>query len=938
MLSTLIIISTSAIAFSNQEIHISRLPSADQSESLNFAEQQVVALVNGQRAYDYDLELEKIALKHYEFRSGGSPGAQEAACWIKERFESFGLQTWLEPFEFTTWNLSSRPSLVIDDDGNPNTTVDQVIMQTFLPTHLSWPTPAEGVFADLVVLPLPEAANESEIGLRPINATAWAVDTTGKIVLTGKEVRWTYKWLSVFNDKLVTEPPAAVIFTCWYDWMAFTPPILYSFEGKVYWNEEVPVGDVDYNEGLWIRNRENTKNVSAYVSINSTIGVGTHYNVVGKIAGYKNPGKCIIISSHYDTVTCCGFCDNGAGTAGVIELAKVLSDAARRGFYKPKYTLLFVTFTSEEFYLVGSANYVREHKSEMPNIVAVINLDCIGSDEFYVTDTNPVGEFDLDQTVSDAARDLGITATLEPPTASDHETFRNPQWVNNRIQSYWDFDANISDATPVESSTMLESWPLFYSDKWDMGTPGWIHTSYDNSTSTATLNWVEVEDLENHIKIAALTAVRVSPNTCIIVPDDYPTIQKAINNASEWDTIFVRNGTYFEHVVVNKTVTLVGENRHTTIIDGNGTGNVVLVIAADNVTITEFTVRNGSNGFYVLGFNQTITGNIIFNNTYHGIDMIGVKNSIIENTLSNNSYGIILDGSSYNVIRRNTVSGSEDGLNLGEDCENNTIVENTLTENAIGINIAESNNTVFHNNFINNTKQVQVDNSSHNCWDDDYPSGGNYWSDYKGVDLYGGPYKNETGSDGMGDSAYLIDENNTDRFPLMNPYSYAHALAVIDVKINKTVLCQGFTAKIYVDISNQGNFTEIFNVTAYADTISIQTKLVTLTSGDYETVTFTWNATGFANGNYSVSAYITPVLGETNIEDNTFVNGKVYVSIAGDVNADRKVDMRDIGICCWAYGSYPTHPRWKPNADINDDGKVDMKDIGYACVHYGQHQ
>jgi len=59
---------------------------------------------------------------------------------------------------------------------------------------------------------------------------------------------------------------------------------------------------------------------------------------------------------------------------------------------------------------------------------------------------------------------------------------------------------------------------------------------------------------------------------------------------------------------------------------------------------------------------------------------------------------------------------------------------------------------------------------SGNVWDDGYPSGGNYWSDYNGTDMLSGPYQNESGSDGIGDAAYAIDTNNIDRYPLMNPW------------------------------------------------------------------------------------------------------------------------------------------------------------------------
>jgi len=479
----------------------------------NFLEQQIVGLVNGSRAYNYDLELENIALSHYAFRSGGSLGANETANWIKEQFESFGIETSLEPFEFTTWDLLSKPSLIIDDDGNQGTTSDQTTIASFQCEHYSWPTPTNGVFAELVILPLPSAANHSEIGKNPIDMTAWdAINTTGKIVLIGKEVRWSSNWFQRFLNKIWEQPPVAVVYTWWYDWMSFTPPQFGSAGGRGYWGFELPAGFVNYEDGLWIRNRENAMNVSAHVTVRSVISTGTTYNVVGKITGYENPEKLVIISSHYDTVMCGGFCDNGAGTAGVIELANVFADAVAKGLYKPSYTLLFVAFTSEELWLVGSINYVKQHKSEMSNIIAVINLDCIGSDELYVTETNPVNGFDLDQTILNAAQDLGIPATLEEPGASDHETFRVPAWANDIYYDYWGLDANISDATPVESSAMLDSYPLLYSDKWSMGTPGWIHTSYDNSTSTETLDWVEVGDLENHIQVAALTIRRVSPN------------------------------------------------------------------------------------------------------------------------------------------------------------------------------------------------------------------------------------------------------------------------------------------------------------------------------------------------------------------------------------------------------------------------------------------
>jgi len=103
-----------------------------------------------------------------------------------------------------------------------------------------------------------------------------------------------------------------------------------------------------------------------------------------------------------------------------------------------------------------------------------------------------------------------------------------------------------------------------------------------------------------------------------------------------------------------------------------------------------------------------------------------------------------------------------------------------------------SNNVFCHNNFINNTYQVYTSNSV-NVWDDGYPSGGNYWSDYTGVDLFSGPYQNKTKSDGIGDAPYIIDVNNTDRYPLMAPFTAFDACTwngtaySVDVVSNSTV-------------------------------------------------------------------------------------------------------------------------------------------------------
>jgi parallel beta-helix repeat protein len=515
-------------------------------------------------------------------------------------------------------------------------------------------------------------------------------------------------------------------------------------------------------------------------------------------------------------------------------------------------------------------------------------------------------------------------------------------------------------------------------------------------------------------------------------PADFPTIQQAISAASPGDTIFVYGGTYYENVVVDKTVSLVGENKSTTIIDAHRIGSVV-VVTANDVGIRGFTTRNSSislsspqPGIGIRGSRAIVTGNIVREN-YYGIflqdsnnnsvidneiysnddlaialsgsdnntlvgnnvssNRLGIhlsysgNNTLIGNVMNSNSwnfgvwggndadfendidmsnlvdgkpiyylkrvsnsvydsstnagafflinstnvtvrdlnlsrniqnaflwktsnsrienltvpstydagialcysdnvtitgsrvtdsyYGVLLESSNSskiidnylnanwwygiflehsrdctiegnvatntinksgievnnshnNTVRRNTASGNINGIIMRIGAANNTVVRNIASYNNFGISVVAdsygnhiinndilnnlygidlgtftsnnvvsgnvissnskygiwlwnaNNNLIFHNNILNNPTQVYNYNSI-NTWDDGYPSGGNYWSDYTSTDFYSGPYQNVTGSDGIGDTSYIIPgrsgtPNNVDYYPLMNPY------------------------------------------------------------------------------------------------------------------------------------------------------------------------
>jgi len=162
-------------------------------------------------------------------------------------------------------------------------------------------------------------------------------------------------------------------------------------------------------------------------------------------------------------------------------------------------------------------------------------------------------------------------------------------------------------------------------------------------------------------------------------------------------------------------------------------------------------------------------------------------------------------------------------------------------------------------------------------------------------------------------------------------------VAVTNVLPSRTVVGQGYSLNINVLAANLGNYTETFYITLYANAIEIQTREITLSRENSATITFTWNTTGFVKGNYTIWAYAWPVPDETSTEDNTFTDGWVLVTIIGDINGDRKVDVKDLVLVIKAYATIPGQPRWNANADVNKDGKVDIKDLVLVIKHFGEY-
>jgi parallel beta-helix repeat protein len=187
-------------------------------------------------------------------------------------------------------------------------------------------------------------------------------------------------------------------------------------------------------------------------------------------------------------------------------------------------------------------------------------------------------------------------------------------------------------------------------------------------------------------------------------PGNYTKIQDAIDDAVDGDTVFVYDDSspYYEYLRVNKSINLIGEDKETTVIDGNEYINAVLVFA-DGVTVSGFTIRNGNIGIRIFSDYNTITDNTILSKEI-GIYPQGYSgNTITGNTISNNEYGIVLIDSNGNTITGNTISNNAYyAIYLGSSSGNN-ITDNTISNNGYyGIFLEySSNNIISDNSFFN---------------------------------------------------------------------------------------------------------------------------------------------------------------------------------------------------------------------------------------------
>jgi len=474
----------------------------------------------------------------------------------------------------------------------------------------------------------------------------------------------------------------------------------------------------------------------------------------------------------------------------------------------------------------------------------------------------------------------------------------------------------------------------------------------------------------------------------ITVPDDYPTIQEAINYANDGDTVFVRNGTYYENVVVNKTVSLIGESKDGVIIDGSGVGNTLEVIGTYGTIIRGFRIQNGwsygifsylsgalsicdniiSDNLYGIRIEQSsdteVTDNVVSSNSYGISNWYSSASNISNNLVVDNSgEGIIIAYSRYATLRNNTIAGSSENfgvwsygkapygstLDFFHDIDTTNTVDGrsiyywvnrhneTIPEDAGYVGIVNSTNIVIENQNLSKNGQSILIALSENVTVTNVTVS----NSLNGIRIVRSSFCRIENSIAIHNNHGIFDTLGHNNTIVRNELMYNEDFGIAIANSNSTTITDNTLEENKYGIVIDGNppfgggrFNNIYHNNFINNSWQVY-PFIDMPSNN------TWD--NGCEGNYWSNYNGTDLDGD-GIGDTYLPWGGVdYYPLMNphwnpaDIDHDLDVDIFDVVLAANAYGSTPSDPNWNPHCDIAEPyGVIDIFDVVMIAGSYGK--
>ena len=354
----------------------------------------------------------------------------------------------------------------------------------------------------------------------------------------------------------------------------------------------------------------------------------------------------------------------------------------------------------------------------------------------------------------------------------------------------------------------------------------------------------------------------------------------------------------------------------------------------NNIMVCE--IYDNSNGIYLKSSNNN---NIILcklHDNSNGIYLYTSTYCNIENCdIFGNSNGVHVYGSYnvalYNIIKECKIHGNSNGIYYNDYCKGSIAVNNTIYDNNYGIYYLKKyynkGNKAYHNTLTSNAKNAYSYYT--NEWDDGYPSGGNYWDDYTGDDFFHGPSQNITGSDGIGDTPYVLGRI-TDHYPLMNPPGGDITPPEIKdvVMTNSTPIDTDPVfgwEKVTCNVIDAGSgVNDVKLVVTYPNASIVNFAMIK--NGN----TYSYETTFTDAGDYTYHIWANDTNGHIAVPspEQTFVLPENW-----DMNDDRVCDISDLRMVALQFGE--TGLAGWIREDYNNDGVCDISDLRMVALQFG---